>query len=143
MEPTEDTLQLIRSGAPPIRFKGHLLFMFTSHAPGGTLWYELALFEKASGGYVAQIIFFSKRSGEKDIHHVSVARTLDEAAAFFEGHDVRLDIPTEDVPADDTLPVATRVVQATNLAQRLDEAQREYGHAVMKALTELTALMDA
>ncbi|MEM0986752.1 MAG: hypothetical protein AAGJ32_10930 [Pseudomonadota bacterium] len=147
MSPSAETIdaqpfQLARTGAPPIRFRGYQILEVTTYRPGGTLWYEAGIYEKAAGGFIADIRFYSKRSSESNIYRVRVLQARTEVSAYFDAHDAADDVPAPQTLEDPDLPPAVRVIRAAALAQRVDEARRAYADLLSEVMEQFSGAVD-
>jgi hypothetical protein len=128
---------LRRDGLSPATFDGRLLAKATGCGTASTLWYELAAYARAEGGFVASMKVFKKSADEADIHWARSFPTAAELCAYFEGHDPTRDVTVPSQGAGPGGATAAAVLQAVALRQRLDEARMEYEVAVGDLLTVL------
>ena len=80
---TADHIQLRRDGAPPLRFKGTLSGIASSHShsgPSNSRWTEIRIYETVSGKAVLSIIGRTLWQGEHDRHAAIVVPVFDGSA---------------------------------------------------------------
>lgn len=133
----QDWVTLRRSGQQPIRFKGTAIAEATGHSPEGTLWYEINIFRKQTGGFVLDLRVFRKGRGQKDSFHAYDFDSLGEAVSFLENHDPQSDIPVHVDTDDKSISTAELTLKAVALRQRLEEAERDYRSLVGDLLYQL------
>ncbi len=135
--PSGSTFTLRKSGARPISFSGRQLGFQSNYRVGTPLWHELNLYQTEDGRFVADIRVFQKGEGARDQFHVAVVESLDEALAFFEGYDPRMDVTAPFSLDDPELAPAELVVHAAKLKYEIGETVNQYKAVLSSFLHEL------
>lgn len=128
---------LRKSGARPVSFAGRHLGSTNGYRLGTAVWHELNLYQTEDGRFVADIRVFSKAPGSKDLFHVMVADSLDEAICFFEGYDPKADVAADFDIDDPSLAPAELLVHAATLKYRIAETVTLYKAVLASFLKDL------
>lgn len=131
------TFTLRKSGARPISFSGRQLGFQSNYRIGTPLWHELNLYQTEDGRFVADIRVFQKGEGARDQFHVAVVDSLDEALAFFESYDPRMDLTAGFSLDDADLSPAELIVHAAKLKYEINETVNQYKAVLSAFLHEL------
>lgn len=83
-------IRLRRDGEAPLRFLGQQIARHDGHAPGATLWHNLALYRGAAGDYAIQIVAWIEAGPA--CCHAERAETLDAALTWLETYDPSVDV---------------------------------------------------
>jgi hypothetical protein len=133
---------LRRTGRKAVRFTGwHMLEALGSRDPG-TICYDLSLYRSVSESIVVELIARRGAVGEQDICRVEVFASLQEAASWLEAYPCAGDVPVSPALAACDGPMATTVLQAVQLRQRLARIADEY-HSLLSDVFEALDITEA
>jgi hypothetical protein len=131
--PTLRTLR--RTGRKSVRFTGWHMLEALGCRDAGNIWYDLSLYRSVSESIVVELIARRSAVDEQDISRVEVFASLQEAASWLETYPCAGDVPVPAGLAAGDLPMATTVLQAVQLRQRLARITDEY-HSLLSDVFE-------
>lgn len=127
---------LKRTGQRPLSFDGREVCTATSHAIGPCLWYEVNVYQKTDGFYVAEVKMFHKSEGQKDIFRAFEATSLDDVAMVLERYS-----PSDDIACrlllNDYMPAGRFALAAAALKLEIEEANVQFQDLVGELLFQL------
>ncbi len=128
---------LKRSGMRPLAFDGVLIAEANSHCPGTTMWYEINIYRKDAGGFVAEVKLFLKAAEQKDAFRAQVFDDVSAMSAWLESHDPADNAVVNIESAGGDVPLVVAALGAIRMRQAMEEARREYRYLVGELLFEL------
>lgn len=128
---------LKRSGMRPLAFDGVLIAEANSHCPGTTMWYEINIYRKDAGGFVAEVKLFLKAAEQKDAFRAQVFDDVSAMSAWLESHDPADNAVVNIETAGGDVPLVVAALGAIRMRQAMEEARREYRYLVGELLFEL------
>jgi hypothetical protein len=126
--PVEHTLR--RSGHKAVRFTGWQLIEAKGAGEAETVWYDLAMYRSDADTIIVELIARRRLADEQDISRVEVFPSLEAAATWLESYPVGNDVPIPPALGADDGSVATAVLQAIRLRQRIARIQNDF-HALL------------
>lgn len=146
MPPFHDKIILPRTGKKTMRFAGDLITEKTGYNRAAAHWYEIGVFSRVVGGFVASIKLFHKSGDQRDRFIAERYDTLEEVMSAIEIYCPHDDIAIAFDPASTALSAA----QVTILAARLRGQQATFAQAyeavsgdILHTLDEFSRLKDA
>jgi hypothetical protein len=130
---------LARDGLKPIVFSGSLLAEVSGWRPGARLWYELAVYSRDEGGFVAAMNVFKKDIDARDRRWARTFKTREEVSSYFETHDSSNDVERPQGSTARRISEAEGSLQAAALRQQMTEARTDYEAAAGELLDALYA----
>ncbi len=131
--PTLRTLR--RTGRKAVRFTGwHILEALGTPDPGN-IFYDLSLYRSVSESIVVELTVRRSAMDEQDVSRVEVFASLGEAATWLEAYPCAGDVPVPPSLATGDAPMATTVLQALQLRQRIARITDEY-HSLLSDVFE-------
>jgi hypothetical protein len=122
--PVEHTLR--RSGHKAVRFTGWQLIEAKGAGEAETVWYDLAIYRSDTDTIIVELVARRALADEQDISRVEVFANLQEAASWLEAYAVGNDVPIPPALGADDGPVASAVLKAIQLRQRIARIQDDY-----------------
>ncbi|NKE44237.1 hypothetical protein HB662_05575 [Roseomonas frigidaquae] len=124
VEPSDITLRV--SGGKPLRMRGVMLAEATSWAPSIPAWHEVALYRTADGDCALAVRMLKKSSGETDIHHAEIFKTMEDALSWLEQFDPTADLAPEFDASDRRISTVDIALMAAALRQKADAVTRQW-----------------
>jgi hypothetical protein len=142
-EPVPPTLRTLRrTGRRAVRFTGWHMLEAVGSRDAGTISYDLSIYRSVSDSIVAELIARRGMVDEKDISRVEVFASLEEAASWLESHACASDVPVPAALATAEGPMASTVLLAVQLRQRIARITDEY-HGLLSDVFEALDITEA
>jgi hypothetical protein len=132
---------LRRTGRKAVRFTGRQLVEALGNPEPGTIWYELSIYRSEADSIIVELIARRSAVDEHDLSRVEVFASLSEAASWLETYPCAADVPIPSALASDDSPMATCVLQALQLRQRISRISDEY-HGLLSDVFEALDITD-
>jgi hypothetical protein len=132
---------LRRSGRKAVRFSGWRMVEALGAGEAGSLWYDLSVYRSDTGDIIVELVARRRLLEEQDICRVEVFDTLASAASWLEAYPCASDVPIPATLAAGDGPMASVVLQAVQLRQRLERISDEY-HGLLSDVFEVLDLSD-
>jgi hypothetical protein len=126
-----------RTGNPPLRFLGELMFCETSHRTGTKLWYEINVYRRAKSGYVCEVKQYVKSNTQNDRFNAQQCATVGEVVHYLENYRLKDDIASSIAVDDAGKYTCDLVLEGIELRQHIHEAQLEFGYAASQIFDTL------
>lgn len=132
-------ITLRRTAKKAFRFSGRCLVESTGYRRAAAHWYEVGVFERYVGGFVASVRHFYKSDEERDHYCAERFDHLEEAITFLESYRPQDDVPVRFDPNCARLSAAEVAVHAATLRAQHAEYKRSYETVCTDVLHALTA----
>jgi len=132
---------LRRTGRKAIRFTGRQLVEALGNPEPGTIWYDLSIYRSEADSVIVELNARRSAVDEQDLSRVEVFASLGEAASWLESYPCAGDVPIPPSLASDSSPMATCVLQALQLRQRIARITDEY-HGLLSDVFEALDITD-
>jgi hypothetical protein len=137
--PREHTLR--RSGHKAVRFTGWQLIEAKGAGEAETIWYDLAIYRSDADDIIVELTARRSLADEQDLSRVEVFANLAQAASWLEAYAVSQDVPIPPALAADNGPVASAVLKAIQLRQRIARIQDDY-HGLLSDVFDALDITD-
>jgi hypothetical protein len=132
---------LRRTGRKAVRFTGRQLVEALGSPESGTIWYDLSIYRSEADSVIVELTARRSAVDEQDLSRVEVFASLPEAASWLESYPCAGDVPIPAALASDNSPMATCVLQALQLRQRIARITDEY-HGLLSDVFEALDITD-
>ncbi len=131
---------LPQSNGRPYRFQGTAIAEANGYRSGARMWYTIAMFARATRGYVALIRSYQKSPDFEDFARLIRADTLADLTTALEAYDPDADAGFAKHPDGAEITPTQAMLQAAQLRAALDEARGGYRALIGDFLFEISAL---